>query len=94
MVKTRSVLLWMLILSLSLLQSSYTNINWLWLVVIWLGLKERWVEILIVGIILDLVSGTRIGLSSLQFLPGAMVIFLAKEYWPLRSKKQLKLNLD
>ncbi len=93
-IQIEKILTWLLVISLSLLQSSLTSINWLWIVVIYLGYKKRWISIFMVGFILDLVSGSRLGLSSLKFLLGGLVVSLVKIYWPLRHKQQLKLNLD
>jgi hypothetical protein len=85
---------WLLIIGLALLQASLTNINWLLLVAIWLGMKEDWLGLWLAGLILDLVVGAELGLSSLKFLLVGGGAWWLWQNWPLKRHKQLKLRWD
>ncbi|MBU1085468.1 MAG: hypothetical protein ABIJ43_05205 [Candidatus Beckwithbacteria bacterium] len=82
-----------LVIVLSLFYSTLGLFNFLWLAVIWLAIKKWWLLIFISGLIFDLVVGSTLGLSSFKFLVVAGLIYLIKEYWPVRSQRQLKLKI-
>lgn len=85
---------WLIIVTLALLQSSVTSINWLYLAAGWLGVKEKWVGVFGTGLVLDLIGGGRLGLSSVKFLLVAGGVWLVWQYWPMRLQKQLRLRFD
>ena len=64
-----------------------------WLIPAYLGLRARWLMVFFLGVIFDLIDGGRLGLTSLYFLSIAGLVYLIKEFWPLRSSKQLHLKL-
>lgn len=66
--KIKSILFWLGIISLSLIQTSLVKINLLAVVILWLGYKAKWLEIWLVGLILDLISGGRLGINAIIFL--------------------------
>ncbi len=45
------------------------------------------------GFIFDLVVGGQVGMTSVKLLIGAGLIYLVKQYWPLRQKQQLSLKM-
>lgn len=65
-----------------------------WLVPVYFGLKGRWLTVFFLGLLVDLVAGGLLGVTSLKFLGLAGLIYLVKELWPLRSSEQLHLKLD
>ncbi|MEA3355600.1 MAG: hypothetical protein U9Q63_03920 [Patescibacteria group bacterium] len=82
-----------LVVALSLYYSTLGRFNFLWLMIIWLAVKREWLMIFFSGLIFDLIIGTTLGLSSLKFLGAGILVYLIKEYWPIRIKKQLKLKI-
>lgn len=55
---------WLLVIGLGLIQTSVIRINWLLLVGLWLATADRWVEVWLVGLSLDLIQGTRLGMEA------------------------------
>lgn len=64
-----------------------------WLVGLYLGFFARWFEVVGLGFIFDLVVGGQVGMTSVKLLIGAGLIYLVKQYWPLRQKQQLSLKM-
>jgi len=78
---------------LIILQTSVFEYNWLFLIAAWFGIKQRWWEIFILGLVLDLVAGARIGLSSMQFLLVGGGVSLITQQLRLRLKPgEIHLN--
>ncbi len=82
-----------LAVSLSLYHSTLGFFNFLWLLVVWLAVKQDWLLLFLFGIVFDLVMGSTLGGSSLKFLGLAFGAYLAKEYWPQKLEKQLMLKI-
>lgn len=59
---------WLLVIGLGLIQTSAIRINWLLLVGLWLATADRWVEVWLAGLSLDLIQGTRLGIGAASLL--------------------------
>jgi len=64
-----------------------------WLIVLWWGLKAKWWRILVMSIGWDLVVGDRLGITGLIFLGVTGLVYLIKEFLPIRKQEQLKLKI-
>jgi len=56
-------------------QSSVSRINWLVLVMLWLALEKRWLEIWLLGLVWDLIAGRQLGLGSMAFLLSGLLVY-------------------
>jgi len=74
------LIIWLLAISLMVLQTSVVGGNWLWLVVAWWGARGDFLEIFLAGLALDLIGGTRLGVTSLEFLGGGLVVYFAARW--------------
>lgn len=59
---------WLLVIGLGFIQTSVVRINWLLLVALWLATADRWVEVWLAGLSLDLIQGTRLGIEAASLL--------------------------
>lgn len=59
---------WLLVIGLGFIQTSVVRINWLLLVGLWLATTDRWVEVWLAGLSLDLIQGTRLGIEAASLL--------------------------
>ena len=59
---------WLLVIGLGFIQTSVVRINWLLLVGLWLATADRWVEVWLAGLSLDLIQGTRLGMEAASLL--------------------------
>lgn len=59
---------WLLVIGLGFIQTSVIRINWLLLVGLWLATADRWVEVWLAGLSLDLIQGTRLGMEAASLL--------------------------
>lgn len=65
----------------------------IWLIAGYFGYKTKWFYVFLLGLGYDLVAGGALGVSSVKFLGLGIVIYLVKEYWPLKIRQQLRLKL-
>jgi len=71
----KNILLGIILIGLMFWQSSVSSINWLILAVLWLALEKRWLEIFLLGLSWDLISGRQLGLGSIAFLLSGLLAY-------------------